>query len=94
MTVPDQATPPEVADLGEFTAAWQAWHADQEARLADPHGFLAITSLHWLTGAPQRFTDAPGACVAACWMSTSASPVPPPPTAPPTPNRRDGAGPK
>ena len=38
MTAQDQATPPEVADVGEFTAAWQAWHADQEARLADPHG--------------------------------------------------------
>ena len=49
MTVQNQATHPEVADLGEFTAAWQAWHAGQEARLADPHGFLAITSLHWLT---------------------------------------------
>jgi uncharacterized protein (DUF1684 family) len=61
MTVQDRATPPEVADLGEFTAAWQAWHAGQEARLADPHGFLAITSLHWLTETPQRFDDAPGA---------------------------------
>ena len=61
MTVQDQATHPEVADLGEFTAAWQAWHAGQEARLADPHGFLAITSLHWLTETPQRFDDAPGA---------------------------------
>jgi hypothetical protein len=29
--------------------------------LADPHGFLAITSLHWLTETPQRFDDAPGA---------------------------------
>ena len=61
MTDQDQATHPEVADLGEFTAAWQAWHAGQEARLADPHGFLAITSLHWLTETPQRFGDAPGA---------------------------------
>ena len=61
MTVHGQATAPEAADLGEFTAAWRAWHARQEARLADPHGFLAITSLHWLTGTPQRFGDAPGA---------------------------------
>jgi uncharacterized protein len=61
MTVQDQATQPEVAALSEFTAAWQAWHAGQEARLADPHGFLAITSLHWLTETPQRFDDAPGA---------------------------------
>src|SRR5580693_8245589 len=61
MTAQDQTTPPEAADLREFTAAWQAWHAAQEARLADPHGFLAITSLHWLTKTPQRFDDAPGA---------------------------------
>ena len=61
MTAQDQTTPPQVADPGEFTAAWQAWHAGQEARLADPHGFLAITSLHWLTETPQRFDDAPGA---------------------------------
>ncbi|GGL46689.1 DUF1684 domain-containing protein [Nocardia jinanensis] len=44
-----------------FIADWQDWHRQQEARLADPHGFLAITGLHWLTGTPQRFADAPGA---------------------------------
>jgi hypothetical protein len=27
MTVQDHATPPEVADLGEFAADWRAWHA-------------------------------------------------------------------
>ena len=58
MTVQDQATRPEAADLGEFIADW---HARHEARLGDPHGFLAITSLHWLTETPQRFGDAPGA---------------------------------
>lgn len=43
-----------------FVAAWQEWHRGQEAKLADPHGFLAITNLHWLTPGPQRFPDAPG----------------------------------
>ena len=43
-----------------FAEQWEAWHAGHEARLADPHGFLAITGLHWLTGEPQRFPDAPG----------------------------------
>jgi uncharacterized protein (DUF1684 family) len=61
MTVQEEAAHPEVADLGEFTAAWHAWHTRHDARLADPHGFLAITSLHWLTETPQRFDDAPGA---------------------------------
>src|SRR3984957_19003953 len=57
MTTTTAATVP---DLDEFTAAWQAWHRGQEARLSDPHGFLAITSLNWLTEKPQRFPDAPG----------------------------------
>ena len=60
MTIQEQLTPPGAAGLGEFTAAWRAWHARHEARLADPHGFLAITSLHWLTETPERFGDAPG----------------------------------
>jgi uncharacterized protein (DUF1684 family) len=55
MTVQD--TP---ADLDTFTADWEAWHRQHEEYLADPHGFLAITSLHWLTDEPQRFHDAPG----------------------------------
>ena len=49
-----------VPAVDDFTAEWNAWHRRQEARLADPHGFLAITSLNWLTGEPQRFPDAPG----------------------------------
>jgi uncharacterized protein len=47
-------------DLDSFAAEWQDWHRQHELRLADPHGFLAITSLHWLTETPQRFADAPG----------------------------------
>ena len=43
------------------THQWAQWHAENERRLADPHGFLAVTSLHFLTTTPQRFPDAPGA---------------------------------
>ena len=43
-----------------FTEEWSAWHRRHEAVRADPHGFLAITGLHWLTGEPQRFDDVPG----------------------------------
>ena len=43
-----------------FAADWADWHQQHEARLADPHGFLAVTSLNWLDGTPQRFLDAPG----------------------------------
>ncbi|GIF20132.1 uncharacterized protein (DUF1684 family) [Actinoplanes tereljensis] len=39
---------------------WAQWHTEHEQKLADPHGFLAITSLNFLTETPQRFPDAPG----------------------------------
>jgi uncharacterized protein len=47
-------------DQNSFAIEWQEWHRQHEIRLSDPHGFLAITSLHWLTDSPQRFSDAPG----------------------------------
>jgi len=49
----------------DFVAEWDQWHRAREDRLASPHGFLAITGLHWLRGDPERFRDAPGA-----WSST------------------------
>jgi hypothetical protein len=48
-------------DTESFVRDWQDWHERQQAKLAAPHGFLAITSLNWLEdGAAQRFEDAPG----------------------------------
>lgn len=44
-----------------FTEAWRAWHRAHESARADPHGFLAVTSLNWLTEEAARFPDAPGA---------------------------------
>ena len=43
-----------------FQQQWDQWHAEHEQRRAAPHGFLAITGLHWLTATPQRLPDAPG----------------------------------
>jgi uncharacterized protein (DUF1684 family) len=43
-----------------FTAAWQEWHAAHELHRADPHGFLAVTHLHWLGTGPTRLEGAPG----------------------------------
>src|SRR4029077_368669 len=60
VTVQEQFTPPGAAGLGEFTAAWRAWHARHEARLAAPPRLLGTTSLHWHTETPQRFGAAPG----------------------------------
>jgi uncharacterized protein len=55
----DMSVQAAVADT--FAADWQEWHRQHEQRRADPHGFLAITGLHWLDATPQRFPDAPGA---------------------------------
>jgi uncharacterized protein len=44
----------------DFAADWDAWHKQHEDRLAAPDGFLAITSINWLTETPARFPDAPG----------------------------------
>jgi uncharacterized protein len=46
--------------VGEFADGWQAWRDDREQRLRNPHGWLAITAIHWLTPTPQRFDDVPG----------------------------------
>jgi uncharacterized protein (DUF1684 family) len=48
-------------DRATFATEWQHWHVRHESALADPHGFLAITGIHWLTDEPERFSDAPGA---------------------------------
>jgi uncharacterized protein (DUF1684 family) len=52
-------------DTTAYTDDWREWHRAHEAQLAAPHGFLAITGIHWLSPEPQRFDDAPGA-----WRST------------------------
>lgn len=43
-----------------FTAEWEAWHAQKEATLTDPHGFLAVTALGWLTEEPAEVPGVPG----------------------------------
>jgi hypothetical protein len=47
-------------DTTTFVRDWTDWHRQHEAVLAGEHGFLAITSLNWLSAEPQRITDAPG----------------------------------
>ncbi|MFB9836666.1 DUF1684 domain-containing protein [Actinoallomurus acaciae] len=48
-------------DTDRFVREWHDWHERHESARADRHGFLAITGVHWLTGEPERFDDAPGA---------------------------------
>jgi uncharacterized protein (DUF1684 family) len=57
-------------DRAQFARDWETWHREHEARRADPHGFLAVTSLNWLRAEPQRFPDAPGA-----WSTGESGPV-------------------
>jgi uncharacterized protein (DUF1684 family) len=47
-------------DTATFERDWADWHRGHEAVRAGEHGFLAITSLNWLSAEPQRFPDAPG----------------------------------
>src|SRR4051812_20531828 len=48
-------------DQTAYDRQWYAWRRRHERNLADPHGFLAITGLHWLDAEARRFDDAPGA---------------------------------
>lgn len=47
-------------DHHAFDEEWRAFREEREARLRSPHGWLAVTGLHWLTEVPQRFDDVPG----------------------------------
>ena len=49
------------SEEAEFRDQWAAWHRQHEAKVAEPHGYLAITGLHWLHATAERFADAPGA---------------------------------
>ena len=43
-----------------FAEEWQEWHAAHERQRAHPHGFLAVTHLHWLNSNPTRLEGVPG----------------------------------
>jgi uncharacterized protein (DUF1684 family) len=58
---PTSATDAGATDDDAFRAAWAEWHERKDAQLADPHGFLAVTGLHWLGDRPQQVPGAPGA---------------------------------
>lgn len=53
-----------------FEDDWRAWRESREQRLRDPHGWLAITAIHWLTEEPQTFDDVPGS-----WRQDADGPV-------------------
>ena len=47
-------------DREQFERAWQDWHDQRERDLADPHGWLALISLDWLTDRPREYDGVPG----------------------------------
>jgi len=51
---------PAHTETAPFAAAWQEWHAAHERHRADPHGFLAVTHLHWLSDTAATLEGAPG----------------------------------
>ena len=57
-------------DRSTFVAEWDAWHASRELSFADPHGWVAITALHWLTAQAATFDEFPGR-----WTAAPGSPV-------------------
>ncbi|MFC9064888.1 MULTISPECIES: DUF1684 domain-containing protein [Streptomyces] len=58
---PPHPDPGSGSDPEAFVRDWTTWRRARERSLAAPHGFLAITSMRWLTPEPTRFDDAPGA---------------------------------
>jgi uncharacterized protein (DUF1684 family) len=52
--------------LESFDAEWQEWHASHERHRAHPHGFLAVTHLHWLIAEAAALDGVPGT-----WSATN-----------------------
>ena len=46
--------------MSTFTEEWQGWKTAREAELAEPHGWLALVSLDWLTDSPREYPGIPG----------------------------------
>ena len=54
------STTTTTADPAAARRDWDAWRARRTEVLSDPHGWLSLTALHWLGGAPARAGDLPG----------------------------------
>jgi uncharacterized protein (DUF1684 family) len=49
-----------IAESTELVENWTAWHAERETLLREPHGWLSLVGLHWLTTTPDTYPDLPG----------------------------------
>lgn len=52
--------------LPDLQSSWDTWHAEREAELSTPHGWLSFTALHWLTPEAVAFDGLPG-----LWSATT-----------------------
>jgi uncharacterized protein (DUF1684 family) len=43
-----------------FVADWEQWHQTRERYFRQPHGWVAITALHWLSAEPRELAGVPG----------------------------------
>lgn len=44
----------------DLVTEWNAWHAERERTLAEPHGWLSLTGLFWLDTAARAYAELPG----------------------------------
>jgi len=49
-----------VTEGNDLLESWAAWHTERERALREPHGWLSLAGLHWLTSAPAAYPDLPG----------------------------------
>lgn len=54
-------TTPAGIDLEKFRSDWEAWHAEREAELGDPKGWLSVFARIFVTPEPQTIEGVPGA---------------------------------
>jgi uncharacterized protein (DUF1684 family) len=64
-TIDERCIPMTTTENTELIEAWTSWHAERETVLREPHGWLSLTALQWLTSAPAGYPDLPGS-----WRST------------------------
>lgn len=60
----------ELETRDDFVQEWEAWHRAHEKKRADPHGFLAVTGLFWLTDEPTGVPGLPG-----LWSTGQGGPI-------------------
>ncbi|HEY1968502.1 MAG TPA: DUF1684 domain-containing protein [Pseudonocardia sp.] len=48
------------AESTDLVESWTAWHTERTTLLTEPHGWLSLVGLHWLTNEPDTYPDLPG----------------------------------